>query len=76
MLKIAETTINIIFNFLSANSVIIFFSKDDKILIKNLQQLKGYTATHFLKEFKTKNWTRGGLKTLLGKIDALDPLIV
>jgi len=29
------------------------FSKDDKILIKNLRQLKGYTATRFLREFKT-----------------------
>ena len=36
---------------------------------KNLRQLKGYTATHFLREFKTKNWTRGGLKSLLEKID-------
>jgi len=31
------------------------FSKEDKILIKNLQQLKGYTATCFVREFKTKN---------------------
>jgi len=29
-----------------------------RILIKNLQQLKGYTATRFLREFRTKNWTR------------------
>ena len=35
-----------------------FFSKEDKILIKNLRQLKGYTATRFLREFRTKNWTR------------------
>jgi len=28
------------------------FSKEDKILIKNLQQLKGYTATRFLREPK------------------------
>jgi len=34
------------------------FSKEDKILIKNLQQLKGYTATRFLREFRTKNLTR------------------
>jgi len=36
------------------------FSKDDKIkiLIKNLQQLKGYSATCFLREFRTKNWKR------------------
>jgi len=32
-------------------------SKEDKILIKNLQQLKSYTATRFLREFRTKNWT-------------------
>jgi len=31
------------------------FSKEDKILIKNLKQLKGYTATHFLRKFRTKN---------------------
>jgi len=30
------------------------FSKEDKILIKNLQQLKGYTVTRFLREFRTK----------------------
>ena len=31
--------------------------------------MKGYTATRFLREFKTKNWTTGGLNTLLEKID-------
>jgi len=45
------------------------FSKEDKILIKNLRQLKEYTAARFLREFKRKNWTRGGLKTSLEKID-------
>ena len=45
------------------------FSKEDKTLIKNLRQVKAYTATRFLREFKTKNWTRGGLNTLLEKID-------
>jgi len=34
------------------------FSTEDKILIKNLRQLKGYTATHFFKIFKIPNWTR------------------
>ena len=38
-------------------------------MIKNLRQLKGYTAARFLREFKMKNWTRGGLKTSLEKID-------
>ena len=46
-----------------------FFSVEDKILIKNLRQLKGYTSTHFLREFETKNWTRRGLDYLLAKID-------
>jgi len=30
------------------------FSKEDKILIKNLQQLKCYTATRSLREFRSK----------------------
>jgi len=34
-------------------------------LIKNLRQLKGYTATRFLSEFGTKNWTRAQILTIL-----------
>jgi len=30
------------------------FSKESKILTKNLQQLTGYTASRFLREFRTK----------------------
>jgi len=41
------------------------FSKEDKILTKNLQQLKGYTATRSLREFRTKNWTRAQILTIL-----------
>jgi len=41
------------------------FSKEDKILFKNLQQLKDYTATRFLREFRTKNWTRAQILTIL-----------
>jgi len=41
------------------------FSKKDKILIKNLQQLKGYTDTSFLREFRTKNWTRAQILIIL-----------
>jgi len=41
------------------------FSKEDNILIKNLQQLKGYTATRFLRQFRTENWTRAQILTIL-----------
>jgi len=41
------------------------FSKEDKMLTKNLQQLKGYTATRFLREFRTKNWTTAQILTIL-----------
>jgi len=30
------------------------FSKEDKILIKNLRQLKGYTATRFLRRIQNQ----------------------
>jgi len=60
---------NIIFNFSSANNVKKDFWKEDKVLIKDLRQLKGYTAKCFLRKFKTKNWTKGSLKTLLEKLD-------
>ena len=38
-------------------------------MIKNLQQVKGYTAVCFLREFESKNWTRSRLDSLLAKID-------
>jgi len=41
------------------------FSKEGKILIKNLQQLTGYTATRFLRKFRTKNWTKAEILTIL-----------
>jgi len=34
-------------------------------LIKNLRQLKGFTATRSLREFRTKNWTRAQILTIL-----------
>ena len=37
-------------------------------MIKNLRQLKGNTFIHFLRELKTKNWSRGSLDCLLVKI--------
>jgi len=65
----AETVINIIFKFSSANSVKMVFFKGGRFWLRIYDNWKGYTATHFLREFKTKNWTRGCLKTLLEKID-------
>jgi len=35
------------------------------MLIKNLQQLKDYTATRFLREFRSKNRTRAQILTIL-----------
>jgi len=33
--------------------------------MKNLRQLEGYTATRFLREFRSKNWTRAQILALL-----------
>jgi len=44
------------------------FSKDDKALIKNLHLLKSYSSRRLLAEFPVKNWTKGGLDTLLKKV--------
>ena len=45
------------------------FSREDKHLIKLLRQENHYTARYFLKEFPNRNWTLGGLKKLVRKID-------
>ena len=45
-------------------------------MIKNLRQLKGYTATRFLTEFKTKTGHDEIWITCWRKLAALDPLIV
>jgi len=34
-------------------------------LFKNLKQLKSYTAIRSLREFRTKNWTRAQILTIL-----------
>jgi len=46
------------------------FSVDDRSAIKVLGQDEQYEAETLLKMFLNKNWTLGGLKTLLRKIDA------
>ena len=44
------------------------FSKEDKILIRHYRQ-KGYGRRKILKMFPDKNWTDGGLNSLLMRID-------
>jgi len=44
------------------------FSKEDKILIKSLYETKGYGARKLLKEVPQKNWTKGGLVSLITKL--------
>jgi inhibitor of nuclear factor kappa-B kinase subunit alpha len=45
-------------------------SDEDKALIKNLYQFKGYGARRLIAEFPEKNWSRGGLDYLISKIKA------
>ena len=45
------------------------FTEEDRILIKHYRLDKGYGATRILKEFPFKDWSLGGLKKLLNKID-------
>ena len=43
-------------------------SYEDKILIKNLWQCKGFTARRLMKEFPNKNWKRRTLENYLRKL--------
>lgn len=45
------------------------FSKEDRILIKELRREKGYGAKRLLKEFPGKNWSIAALNRLLRKIE-------
>src|SRR6218665_1659605 len=44
------------------------FSREDKIFIKNLVLLKGYSRRRLIKEFPQKGWNKNGLDVLLRKI--------
>src|SRR5688572_18556619 len=44
------------------------FSAEDKILIKELRETKGYGARRLIKEFPMKNWSLAGVSKLLKKI--------
>ena len=56
------------FVFVYSILLIMVFSKEDKILINTLRELKGYDAKRFIKEFPDKNWNRRGLDYLLKKL--------
>ena len=45
------------------------FTKEDKNVIKVLQQENGYGAKKFVKEFPDRNWSLSSLNKLLKKID-------
>ena len=45
------------------------FTEEDKHAITFLRKNKNYGAKRLLKEFSDKEWTLGGLKALLSKID-------
>jgi len=47
-------------------------SKEDKILIKILQECKGYNARQFITEFMNKGWTKNSIIGLLVKFGTVD----
>jgi len=47
-------------------------SKEDKILIKSLQECKGYNARQFITEFMNKGWTKNSIIGLLVKFGTVD----
>jgi len=47
-------------------------SKEDKILIKSLQDCKGYNAWQFITEFLNKGWTKNSINRLLVKFGTVD----
>jgi len=47
------------------------FSKEDKILIKNVRECKGYNAPQFITEFSDKGWTKNSINRLLVKLREL-----
>ena len=47
-------------------------SKEDKILIKSLQECKGYNARQFTTEFMNKGWTKTSINRLTVKFRTVD----
>jgi len=44
------------------------FSKEDKILIKNLYEYKSYNARQFITEFPDKGWTKNSINGEVEKV--------
>ena len=44
------------------------FTKEDRILIQNLYEFKGYGAKRLIKEFSQKGWKLHGLNYLLKRL--------
>jgi len=58
----------VVYQALQANaSTLMPFSKEGKILIKNLYKCKGYSARQFITEFPDKGWTKNNIIRLLVK---------
>ena len=56
-----------------ANAAILTpLSKEDKILIKSLQECKGYNARQFVTEFMNLGWTKNSINRLLVKFRTVD----
>jgi len=49
----------------------LLFTKEDKMLIKNLSELKGYNAKHLVREFPSKGWDVSSIYKLLQKLRVL-----
>jgi len=47
-------------------------SKEDKILIKSLQERKDYNARQLITEFMSKGWTKNSIDRLLVKFRTVD----
>jgi len=47
-------------------------SKEDKILIKSLQECKGHNAWQFITEFLNKGWMKNSINRLLVKFGTVD----
>ena len=51
---------------------LITFNKEDKILIKNPYECKGYNARQFITDFLNKGWTKNSINRLLVKFGTVD----